>query len=133
MQISAPDLTDYKWFCFNGEPKYCQVIQNRSTDETIDFFDDEWDHQPFVGLNPASGPVYKAATKAITPPLDLDIQINIAKALSKNIPFARIDLYNVKEKIYFGEITLYPMSGIGSFSPTSWDNIIGKLLELPKQ
>mgnify|MGYP002859132316 CR=1 FL=1 len=41
------DLPDYKWYCFNGEPRYCQVIQDRSTNETIDFFDTEWNHQDF--------------------------------------------------------------------------------------
>lgn len=131
---AAPDVTDlpdYKWFCFNGEPKYCQVIQDRSTNETIDFFDVEWNHQPFVGLISASGPVYKSASRAITRPKDLTIQINIAKELSKKLPFARIDLYNVNEKIYFGEITFYPMSGLGGFKPESWDLEIGKLLKLP--
>lgn len=36
------DLIDYKFYCFNGEPKYCQVIKDRSTVETIDFYDLEW-------------------------------------------------------------------------------------------
>ena len=49
---SGSDLDDYKWYCFNGEPKFCQVIKNRNTDETIDFFDINWTHQDFIGLNP---------------------------------------------------------------------------------
>ena len=54
--ISTCDLTDYKFFCFNGEPKFCQVINDRSTKETIDFFDMNWQRQEFIGLNPAAGP-----------------------------------------------------------------------------
>ena len=42
------DLPDYKFFCFNGEPKYCQVIRDRRSKETIDFYDMEWKHQEFV-------------------------------------------------------------------------------------
>ncbi len=48
------DLPDYKFFCFNGEPKYCQVIRDRRSKETIDFYDMEWKHQEFVGLNQTS-------------------------------------------------------------------------------
>ena len=44
------DLPDYKFFCFNGEPLYCQVIRDRNEKETIDFYDMEWNHQEFVGL-----------------------------------------------------------------------------------
>lgn len=46
------DLPDYKFFCFNGTPLYCQYIDNRSSTETIDFYDMDWVHQTFVGLNP---------------------------------------------------------------------------------
>ncbi len=46
------DLEYYKFYCFNGEPQYCQVIRDRSTKETIDFYDMDWKHMPFVGLNP---------------------------------------------------------------------------------
>lgn len=47
------DLDDYKFFCFNGKPKYCQVIRDRNTKESIDFYDMDWNHQNFVGLNPS--------------------------------------------------------------------------------
>ena len=49
---SMSEPRDYKFFCFNGEPKYCQVISNRSNHETVDFFDMQWNHQPFTGLEP---------------------------------------------------------------------------------
>lgn len=45
------DLTDYKFFCFNGVPKFCQVIRDRHTCESIDFYDMAWNHLGFVGLN----------------------------------------------------------------------------------
>ena len=43
------DLADYKFFCFHGVPRYCQVITDRSTSEKVDFFDMDWHHQPFTG------------------------------------------------------------------------------------
>lgn len=121
------DLPDYKWYCFNGEPKYCQLIQNRTTSETIDFYDTEWRHQDFIGLNPA-------ATHAATlteRPSSIDVQLRIARELSKNIPFARVDLYCVGERVYFGEITFYPFSGMGAFSPSQYNEILGEMIVLP--
>ncbi len=120
-------LPDYKWYCFNGEPTYCQVIQDRGTNETIDFYDINWQRQEFTGLNPW---VQHAAHPAPRPD-DLETQIKIARVLSNQLPFARIDLYAVKGKTYFGEITFYPMSGTGSFRPNRYDKIIGEKLILP--
>ena len=123
------DLSDYKWYCFNGEPKFCQVIQERTSKETIDFFDTDWNHQEFVGLNPKAG-------QAVVPPIrpePLDVQIQIASRLSHNIPFSRIDLYEVGNHVYFGEITFYPMSGLGSFKPIQYNDILGQMIVLPEK
>lgn len=120
------DLLDYKWYCFNGEPKYCQVIQDRNTNETIDFFDTDWVHQSFIGLNPM-------ATNAIIEPerpKNLNEQIAVARSLSKGIPFSRIDLYSVGDSLLFGEITFYPNSGVGKIKPPKWDKILGDYLRL---
>lgn len=122
----ARDLADYKWYCFNGEPTFCQVIQDRTTNETIDFFDVEWNHQNFIGLNPS-------VTPSVTPiekPKNLETHLYIARALSKGIPFSRIDLYDTGSCIYFGEITLYPASGIGFFVPQHYDTILGNMIRL---
>ena len=121
------DLIDYKFFCFNGIPKYIQVIQNRSTQETIDIFDTQWQHQDFIGLNPRA----THAKKTITRPDKLEEMIEIAKKLSKDIPFARIDLYEVDGRVYFGEITFFPASGFGRFYPEKWNKIIGDMIKIP--
>lgn len=120
------DLIDYKFYCFNGEPQYCQVIQNRSTKETIDFFDIEWKHMPFYGLNPLHGPAAKPAAK----PQNWDNMVKIAKQLSKDFPFVRVDLYNIEGVIYFGELTFYPASGYGKFTPDEWDEKLGDMFDI---
>lgn len=126
---SAPaDLPDYKFFCFNGEPKYCQVIQNRRTKETIDFYDMKWSHQEFVGI--INSPIYNGL-KPVAPPKHLNEMIEICKKLAKDIPFVRVDLYAIDEKQYFGELTFYPASGIGTFNPDVWNGRLGDLLTLP--
>lgn len=125
------DLPDYKWFCFDGEPRYCQVIQNRTTHETIDFFDTEWNHQVFYGLNPKGGPVFGPAEVPPERPFHLSTHLHIARELSRGIPFVRVDLYETSRGVYFGEITFYPMSGFGGFSPSEWDIKLGDMIHLP--
>lgn len=121
------DLPDYKFFCFNGEVKYCQVIRDRSTKETIDFYDMEWNHMPFVGLNPN----VKNGGSPVVRPMCLENMIKICRKLSKDIPFSRIDLYVVNGKEYFGEITFYPKSGMGVFTPNEWNYTFGSWIKLP--
>ena len=125
--VGLGDVPDYKWYCFGGEPKFCQVIQDRSTEETIDFFDTEWNHQEFIGQNPV------AENSEVLPkrPANLETQIRIARELSKDLPFSRIDLYETDENTYFGEITLYPASGFGQFRPDQYNELLGQMLKLP--
>ena len=120
------DLPDYKFFCFNGEPKLCQVIRNRNTYETIDFYDDNWTHMPFVGLNSFA----PNGINSVLKPYLIEEMLDISKKISEGIPFVRIDLYFVKNKVFFGEITFFPASGIGSFRPEEWNKILGSWIRL---
>lgn len=124
LENEGDQLIDYKFYCFNGVPEYCQVIRNRFTEETIDFYDMEWNLMPFVGLNS----VARNGLNPVEKPLNLDLMINICHCLSKDKAFVRIDLYNVCERIYFGEITFYPASGFGMFRPKEWNEILGNKL-----
>lgn len=126
--IGNTDLVDYKFYCFNGQPLYCQVIKDRNSKETIDFFDQEWNHQVFYGLNPKA----IQSSYPIDRPINYDKMVEVASKLSHNIPFARVDLYNIEGKIYFGEITFFPASGFGVFTPSEWDRKLGNLIKLPK-
>lgn len=124
---SGVDLKDYKFFCFNGVPKFCQLIANRTTDETIDFFDENWIHQTFVGLNPT----VQFQRNEHPKPHNYDEMLSIASKIAQGIPFVRVDLYNINGKIYFGEITFFPAAGFGRFDPEEWDYTLGDWIKLP--
>lgn len=121
------ELMDYKFFCFNGRAEYVQIIANRTTDETIDFYDREWKHQEFIGLNPKAHHSVELHHR----PDNYIEMFEVADRLSKAIgfPFVRIDLYNVNGKIYFGEITFFPAGGMGMIKPSRWDYILGNKLK----
>ncbi len=120
------DLPDYKFFCFNGEPKYCQVISGRNTTMCCDFFDKNWNHQPFHEPR-----LYPFSDYQLEKPSNYEEMWNLAKKLAKGKPFSRIDFYEVRGKIYFGEITFFPTTGMGGFDPEVFDQIFGKMLLLP--
>lgn len=119
------DLLDYKFFCFNGKPKYCQVISGRSANMCIDFFDKAWQHQDFH--EPHN---YPFAEKLPQKPSNFNKMWELATVLANGKPFVRIDFYNINGKIYFGEITFFPTSGFGGFDPIEWDYKFGSMIDL---
>lgn len=125
------DLTDYKFFCFNGKAKYCQVISNRNTDESIDFYDRDWNHQPFIGLLNTDCRIHYALKEQKAPECySKMLEIADSLALKINSPFVRIDQYCVRGQIYFGEITFFPAGGNGKFMPLEWNEKIGSMIDL---
>ena len=51
----------------------------------------------------------------------------MAERLAADFAFARIDLYNVDGRIYFGEITHYPGGGLVRLRPRAFDRALGEL------
>ena len=55
-----------------------------------------------------------------------------SRILSKSIPFVRVDFYEINGKMYFGELTFYPASGFGEFTPYEWNRKLGDMIVLPE-
>lgn len=64
-------------------------------------------------------------------PHSFEDMLSCAHILSKDIPFSRIDFYDIDGKAYWGEITFFPASGFGLFKPDEWNKKIGDWVELP--
>lgn len=119
------ELRDYKFFCFNGEPKLMYVASDRSSDHVkFDYYDMEFNH---VDLQQK----YPNAYRPLRKPDSFDEMIRLAKKLSKGFPHVRIDFYEVDGHTYFGEFTFYHLSGFMPFRPSKWDDIFGEWLQLP--
>lgn len=123
---SGIELKDYKIFCFNGKAKFIQVDFGRFSNHYRNVYDLDWNLLDLQIKFPSNN------NNKIPKPKKLDEMISIAERLSKDIPHLRVDLYNINEKIYFGELTFYHGSGFENFLPEEWNNIVGDLLELPK-
>ncbi len=110
---------DYKFFCFNGEPKFLYVCTGRGVKTCFDFFDLEWNHLNIVQHYPNSN-------NTILKPKNFDRMLDVARILSKDFPFVRVDLYNIDGQIKFGELTFYHFAGITPFETKDMDLELGK-------
>lgn len=126
LDLSHPDLHDYKFFCFNGKVKCFKIDFNRQIDHHANYYDREGHLMPFGEKNFLPEP-----DKNIEIPKELAQMINFAEILSKGKDFVRIDFYNLQGQTYFGEITFYPASGMGKFEPEEWDEKLGAWIKLP--
>ena len=122
---SGVELKDYKIFNFGGEPKLIQVDFNRFVKHTKNIYDTQWNYQN-VAINYPTDP-----NVDIKKPECLDKMLELARELSKGIPFLRTDFYVINGKIYFGELTFSPGSGFMKMTPESFDLEMGSWIPLP--
>ena len=120
------ELRDYKFFAFDGEVKALFIATDRGLKDTetkFDFFDENFNHLEFTNGHPNSD---------ILPhkPKNFEKMKQLAAILSKGIPHARIDFYEVDEKVLFGEITFSHWSGMVPFEPDKWDYNFGEWINI---
>ena len=122
-------LVDYKFFCFNNEPKIMYVsegIENHAT-ASISFYDMNFNE---VDIKRSD---YKKFEQKLEKPLNFEKMKEFSKLFSKNIPHIRCDWYEINKKLYFGELTFSTCSGYIPFENIEMDYKIGNLLKLNKQ
>ena len=102
---------DYKIFCFKGKAEFIRTYSNRDKDGAdVATYDTAW--KPMPEVDHAESRYH--AGKKIEKPENLEEMVRLANALSNPFPFVRVDLYNIKGKIYFGELTFTPLGGMMS-------------------
>lgn len=113
--LGAPEqMVDYKIHCLNGEPSFILVCNARTSDAdqasavTMNLYDLDWNWidglQTYGRHCPGKGNVPR--------PEHLEQMIQIARVLSADFDFVRVDLYDIKGKVYFGELTFTPANGV---------------------
>ena len=123
--VKTKELRDYKFFCFNGNVESILVCSERNVKLKETFFDLNWKVVPYRRPK-------KEQDLSIEKPINLNSMIKLANKLSKDIPFLRVDFYEINGKIYFGELTFFPASGFVGFEPEEWDLKLGQLIDLSK-
>lgn len=116
---------DYKFFCFDGKPRFMFLASDRGKETKFDFYDLEWNRIPVSQYYPTSENNHLKPKK-------FEEMIELAEKLSEGFPHVRVDFYVNNDNVIFGELTFFHFSGTKKFVPEKYDKIFGSFLDLSK-
>ena len=118
-------LVDYKIHCFNGKARLILVCLDRETSDGVKkvFYDENWNKLRLKRPNISN-------ECQVEQPRNLGQMITLAEVLAEDIPFVRVDFYEINEKLYFGEMTFFPGGGMTPFDPKEYDLLLGNYIDL---
>ena len=125
-ELGNNEILDYKMYCFHGEPKITVVCSDRfsKTGTRMNFYDIDW--KP-MGIHFGH---YPPLSTEFPRPETYDEMLRLAMELSKDCPFLRVDFYEIKGRLYIGELTFFPGAGLEQFCPMTKDYELGEWLHL---
>ena len=116
-------ISDFKFLCFKGKP-FCVVYdKDRYIGHKRNFYDMDWNNLSVVSDCPGFDDA------GMEKPKGFDEMVRVAEVLSADFPFVRVDLYYLRDQVYFGELTFYPWSGYVQFVPDDFDFKLGRQFE----
>ena len=132
-EFSSETTVDHKIRCIDGKAQYDFVCYDRSLESgsggsktVYDLYDiHTW--QPMRQYLADEGVQYRNVPR----PENLEKMIEVAEKISQGFPQVRVDLYNVKGKIYFGEMTFTAFSGMNNHFTLEFHRMIGDRIQLP--
>lgn len=120
------ELTDYKFLCFNGEPKYCQVINNRGEKSFhLNYYDMDF---KFVDISITDVQNDKNSMDSV--PKSFEKMKEYARILAQDFNFVRVDFYEINDKPYLSELTFFPAAGFQQYKNPETDLFLGNMLKL---
>lgn len=130
-QYMGENLTDYKNYCFNGKLLYTFVWKNESRADGrkpkayfCGAYDRNWGRTE-IEID------YPSMEEIVERPACYDEMVMVAEKLSEDIPFVRVDCYEVDRHVYVGEMTFFPWGGFQKFKDEYWNDYLGQLEKLP--
>lgn len=128
--LGHEDSVEYKITCMNGKVKFVTFCKGPAHQDlsmrTNDHFDRDFNRLNFYAY-------YKNSNIPFEKPKTWDRMIEIAEKLGKDMPYVRVDVYDVNGHIYFGEMTFFTWAGFLKFNPKEWDEKLGSWLTLPEK
>jgi TupA-like ATPgrasp len=110
---------DFRFYCFSGTVRFITVVFDRFVAPKRNTYDRDWNRLDVDWLFPPK------FLDPPGPPESLVRMTAIAEQLSDGIDFVRVDLYDLGNRVVFGELTNYPDAGRARFCPQKWDATFG--------
>lgn len=124
-QYLGENLIDYKFFCFEGVPKFMYV--------SSDLIHDRQAKMGFFYIDGKKMELrrdeYEEIDSIELPPY-YDKMIEAAKKLAKDFHFVRVDFFVTKDKFYFAELTFTPGAGVMYIEPEHFDKDWGAMFDI---
>ncbi len=126
VEAASDGMVDYKFYCFDGEPRFLYVSQGLDNHESarISFLSMNWEFMPFRRED------YSPFEELPKKPSCFSEMVDCAKKLSEGMPFVRADFYGHGGRALFSEMTFCPCAGFMPFCPPDWDAKVGSLLDI---
>ncbi len=125
LEPEGNDLIDYLFFCFDGEPKFLKVGVGYKLGGRSRFFDLNWNTYQVADQHHLNFP-----QNMVPRPENLAEMLEISRLLSRGFDFLRVDLYNIRNRIVFGELTCYHNAAAHRFYPREYDYKFGSYWNL---
>ncbi len=124
LAVDGKILYEYGFYCYDGVPRVVEINEYEGELHRVNMFDLNMNLlENKYGSPPLPEPY--------TSPPQFDRMLEYSAILSKGFPFVRVDLLCVNNKVYFGELTFYPLAGLLKIDPESFDYFLGSYLQLP--
>ena len=119
LSVDGKSPIDYRLFVMGGKVQYIQRDEITPKNHFSTLHSTDWKMLP-VKYN------YEMTTKQPLPPLNLNEMIEYSELLAQDTDFARIDFYEIGNRLIFGEITHYPRGGRNLFEPIEFGQIFAE-------
>lgn len=120
-------LRDYKFMVFDGVVQFAFTVDRRAGLAMRGTYLPDWTRAPFEYTCEA------VRAPDVPPPSGLETMLRRASRLGKGFACARVDFYQVRGRVYFGEITFTDADGLSEFAPARYNRIFGDRIVLPEK
>ena len=127
-EFLGESITDYKFFCFNGKPRFIYVSN--------DLIHDRQAQIGFFYLDGKKMPLKRedyTDIENVELPSFFNEMHTVAKKLCTDFPFVRVDFFVANNRYYFAELTFTPSACMMPFNPDKYDSEWGKLLDISEE
>lgn len=111
---------NYRVFCYEGEPRLIQVNVDAPGARSRSFYDSSWNRLPIF--------LEDRKSTILEKPANLGLILYVARTLSKEFSFIRVDIYSDGAEAKVGELTNCPHNARIRFDPPEGEMIAARLL-----
>lgn len=121
---TVPD--DYKFFVYHGKVKFIQLDTGRFKKHYRNMYTENWDD---LNINFS----HDRKTPSPEKPELFNTMRQAAEKIGQYFTFIRIDFYQLNNKVYFGELTVYPGAGYEVFPTGEVDKMFGQPWDISRK